>query len=276
MSAAEKKPVPARIHVLLARDAPIGVIFRRGPSRQVATMLWNRKTDQFSMGQWFKGRIYERRADLSPDGKYLIYLASKYETPLMTWTAISYAPFLKALVLYEGTGTYYGGGLWVTNESYWLNAWRGQGTVIRDAPTPYRDRTYEPPPLGNAEDLGVYYPRLLRDGWKLVEGGTRTSKAEIFEKPAGPHWILRKIAHVSHSKVPGRGVYWDSHDLFHPKSSTLIHLKNCSWAEVDGKHVIWVEDGQLMRARITSSGLESVSLIQDFSDMSFEPLQAPY
>jgi len=58
----------ARIHVLLASDAPVGLVIRRGPSKCVATLLWNRKTDEFQLGQWLKGRIYERRSDLSPDG----------------------------------------------------------------------------------------------------------------------------------------------------------------------------------------------------------------
>lgn len=48
------------------------MVIRRGPSKSVATLLWDRKRNTFHMGQWLKGRIYERRCDLSPDGKYLI------------------------------------------------------------------------------------------------------------------------------------------------------------------------------------------------------------
>lgn len=55
---------PARIHGLLAPQAPLGVIIRRGPSKQVATILWDRRQDTFQLGQWLKGRIYERRSDL--------------------------------------------------------------------------------------------------------------------------------------------------------------------------------------------------------------------
>ena len=51
------------------------MVIRRGPSKSVATLLWDRKRNTFHMGQWLKGRIYERRCDLSPDGKYLIYFA---------------------------------------------------------------------------------------------------------------------------------------------------------------------------------------------------------
>lgn len=64
-----------RLHVLLARDAPLGLVIRRGPSKHVATLLWDRRKDTFQLGQWLNGRIYERRSDLSPDGKHFIYFA---------------------------------------------------------------------------------------------------------------------------------------------------------------------------------------------------------
>ncbi|HAP39973.1 MAG TPA: hypothetical protein DCQ94_09465, partial [Nitrospira sp.] len=66
---------PPRLHVLLAREAPVGLVIRRGPSRQVCTMRWDRRTDTVTLGQWFNGRIYERRCDLSPDGTHFLYFA---------------------------------------------------------------------------------------------------------------------------------------------------------------------------------------------------------
>jgi hypothetical protein len=66
---------PARLHVLLASEACVGVVIRRGPARAVCSILWDRNSDKFETGQWLRGRIYERRADLSPDGRYMIYFA---------------------------------------------------------------------------------------------------------------------------------------------------------------------------------------------------------
>jgi hypothetical protein len=67
----------------------------------------------FLYGQWFHGRIYERRCDLSyerrcdlsPDGSLLIYRAVKYG-PLPpgyvqgvdSWTAIGKPPYFTALI----------------------------------------------------------------------------------------------------------------------------------------------------------------------------------
>jgi hypothetical protein len=38
-------PVPCRLSVLLAREAPVGVIFRRGPSKQVELIKWKPDVD---------------------------------------------------------------------------------------------------------------------------------------------------------------------------------------------------------------------------------------
>jgi len=113
-----------RIHVLLAKTAPIGLVIRRGPSKSVATILWNRTTDEFELGQWLKGRIYERRSDLSPDGKHFLYFAmnGKRQTKARgSWTAISRAPYLKALALFPKGDCWHGGGLWTGDRRYWLN-----------------------------------------------------------------------------------------------------------------------------------------------------------
>lgn len=96
---------------MLASEASLGLVIRRGPSKRVATFLWARETDQFRLGQWLNGRIYERRSDLAPDGKHFLYFAmnGRWKSEVRgTWTAISRAPCLKALSLFPrgtvGTG----------------------------------------------------------------------------------------------------------------------------------------------------------------------------
>src|SRR5215831_4419387 len=91
---------PCRLFVILAREASKAVIFRRGPSRWTQLILWDTQHDTFVYGQWFKGRIYERRCDLSPDGSKLIYFAAKWRKPLASWTAISTPPWWTAHALW--------------------------------------------------------------------------------------------------------------------------------------------------------------------------------
>src|ERR1051326_875206 len=114
----------ARIHALLASDKPTGLIIRRGPSNQVCTINWDRQRDDFQIGQWMKGRIYERRSDLSPDGKYFIYFAMNGRwrgEAKGAWTALSRAPYLKALAIFPKGDCWHGGGLFTGKNRYWLN-----------------------------------------------------------------------------------------------------------------------------------------------------------
>jgi hypothetical protein len=275
--ATAKSPPHARLHVLLARDAPVGVVIRRGPSKQVATLLWSRRTDEFTMGQWFKGRIYERRSDLSPDGKFLIYFAANHRggEALGSWTAISIAPYIKALALFPKGDCWDGGGLWLTKDSYWLN--NGHG-VMRDTDLVHRDSEFQPVGRGNRECLGVYYPRLLRDGWTTVDSGVGRIKAKdtVFEKEIAQNWILRKIAHSSLRRPEGKTVYWDEHQLVNSKTKTVISFPDWEWADLDRKRLVWAEHGKLMSANLAAGGLESKKLLHDFNEMKFEAIAAPY
>jgi hypothetical protein len=88
-----------KLYCILAREAATAIIFRRGPSRRVRLIRWNLKTDTFEPGQWFKGQVYVRKSDLTPDGTKLVYTAAKHRGTLPIWTAVSTAPFFTAHVL---------------------------------------------------------------------------------------------------------------------------------------------------------------------------------
>ena len=80
----------------------------------MASYLWDRATDTFALGQWLIGRIYERRADLSPDGRHMIYFARDARWQSETggsWTAVSRAPWLRAVTLWAKGDCWQGGGL---------------------------------------------------------------------------------------------------------------------------------------------------------------------
>ena len=104
---------PCRIYAIMARDAPVGVIFRRGPSKRVQIVHWDTETDTFTPGQWFHGRIYEQEARLSADGTLMRYDAMKINQRTrqdtdygFSWTAISKPPYLRALTRWaSGTST---------------------------------------------------------------------------------------------------------------------------------------------------------------------------
>jgi hypothetical protein len=277
---------PPRLHVLFARRARTAVVLRRGPSRAVAVVGWDRDRDTFALGQWLRGRIYERRSDLSPDGRHLIYFAMNGRwtgRAKGAWTAISRAPYLHAIALFAKGDCWHGGGLFVDDRTYWLNDGYGHAVledttdVRRADPAPYR-------PEWGGECWGVYFPRLLRDGWTMrgdiSDHGTSESSV-VFERPLAHGWTLRRIARATIGAPPGKGVYHDEHDLVHASGREVMR-HGWEWAEPDGDRLVWAEAGALWAGRITAASakradpVDGARVLHDFSAMAFEAIAAPY
>jgi hypothetical protein len=192
-------PPPARLFVLLARDAPVGVILRRGPSDWVQMIHWDKKRDVFTPGQWFHGRIYEHRCDLSLSGRYFVYCAYKpvNRRPDPTygdrWTAISRPPYFSALALWPLKGNIGGGGFFIKHKNLLLNH-------LDDNILPHPD--HKPKGIETTESDGnsfmhnsVLYHRLLRDGWGGPNRSHGTRLPFWYKGPyipsRDPHIILR-------------------------------------------------------------------------------------
>jgi len=178
---ADAERYPCRLYAVLARDAPLAVILRRGPSKWVQVILWNTDDDTFTYGQWFHGRIYERRCDVSPDGAFFVYFASKItghtlRDPEYThaWTAISKPPYLTALALWPKGDSWDGGGLFRGRRTLMLN----HDPAHRIPHPAHRPHKLTIRPAGSVEDhwprgedYPIHYERLERDGWHLESSG---------------------------------------------------------------------------------------------------------
>lgn len=276
-------PTSARIHILVAQDAPVAVIFRRGPSKQVCSILWDLKTNKFKLGQWLKGRIYERRSHISPDGKHMIYFAmnGKWESETRgAWTAISKPLYLKALTLYAKGDCWNGGGLFIDNNSYLLNEKYKDHELLHDNSGLVGERGLPKDVLyGNNECLGIYYVRLQNEDWKLNQELSNLDM-QVFDKQWNKTIFLRKFTHIGSGDQAGRGVYWDSHAIF-TSEGRLMDCPNWEWADIIKGKLYWAEAGKLCL-------LESLccidpehpkvhpKIIQDFNSMTPEAIEAPY
>lgn len=274
--------IGARLHVLLAPKARLGVVLRRGPSKAVCSIRWDLDRDTFETGQWLRGRIYERRSDLSPDGRFMIYFAmnGKWQTEIGgSWTAISRAPWLKAVALFGKGDCWNGGGLFTGKRSYWLNEGHEQHRLMTPSSAVLRDMAYQPPATYGGECPGVYYVRLQRDGWTCLGGDKYARGADwtIFEKRLPKGWILRKLAHEGLNRRPGRGCYWDEHELEHPATRSRLQFPEWEWADMDRGTVVWAEHGRLFRAPVEArKGVGNPILLKDFNNMEFKATPAPY
>ena len=149
-------PMPTRLHLLRAHDAPIIAVIRRGPSRLFHVIKWNTETDKLEHGSWFRGKLYWDCCDISFDGKWMIYLAMGGNGE--TWSGCCELPFLKASLQGDNYGGYNGGGFWRDARTLMLNNWPNQHGNL-----PFETELVN---KGMGQDEDVLYAKMERDGWK--------------------------------------------------------------------------------------------------------------
>jgi hypothetical protein len=114
---------PCRLFVYLARDAPVAVVLRRGPTDWARLSLWHTDSDGFAHGQWLKGRVYERRSDLSADGSLFaafVRQSGGRDPRRDSWIAVSRPPFFSALAVWFVGGTSHTGAFFPARSALWL------------------------------------------------------------------------------------------------------------------------------------------------------------
>lgn len=274
-----------RLYAILARDADRGVLFRRGPSKRVLLIVWDTANDTFEEGQWLKGRIYERRGDLSPDGQLLVYFAASQKKPYFSWTAISRPPFLTALALWPKGDAWGGGGLFRSPTELALNHHAGQMDLAPDFTLP---RSLNVTTLGTrlGEDDPIWSMRLTRDGWVLVSGGRQS------DKPA-PVWIAFDppiIWEKHHPVEPGRytlrmsihgvkekdGPWYVIEHAISAANEPGCDIGRSDWADwARNGDLLFTQNGRVFRCVYSADGLGAARELADFSDRRFAERTAP-
>jgi hypothetical protein len=269
-----------RLFVALAREAPVGVIFRRGPSKWVEVIRWDTSADTFERGHWFHGRIYETSMDLSPDGSLLVYFAAKWNSRTLrdrdvgyAWTAISKPPWLTALALWPMHICIPGGGLFWDRNTLWLN--HSPGAM------PHRD--HKPHGLGilipsepkPGEDITV--ARLHLNGWR------RTKEAGEWERPS-PDGVWSLVMEWAVSPADGAR-YWDRVGaLYHPRDYRLrrigseipLPLAAAEWADWDHRgRLVFSHGGKLFAGEPSTVGEVLPQELADFTDDKPEEYKPP-
>lgn len=287
-------PKRARLFVIVARDARRAVVFRRGPTRKTRLFVWNLRDDTLEAGQWFFGRIYERRCDLSPDGELLSYFAAKFVKPYGTWTAISRPPYFTALAFWPKGNSWGGGGLFEDARTFLLNHSQGEREIVALQGTPGAHGIAVKPLgrySGGGEDEPIYTERLTRDGWSV---NTPTEEKE--QSFNAPVWIvfdpprtrslklagggkqrpltLRVLTHGYHEK---NGRSWvETADVLDHEGKVLRDFGRIDWIDKDHNgDILIAREGRLERLRRGDIKAGAPRLVADLHDMTFEPVEAP-
>lgn len=282
----------ARIYVLLARDAPKAVVFRRGPSNQVLLIKWDLAKNSFEVGQWLKGRIYERRCDLSPDGELLVYFAADFRRSIRSWSAVSRPPYFTALALWPKGNCWGGGGLFFSNDRLMINdfpediklapefsmpSWLAVGSCGEWS--------------GRGEDDPIWSCRLARDGWKLTAYPEKTKNdhgAKVwieYDPPITweklhPFWPKKYILRMSILGIKERGgPGWLIEHSLHSEDGIHGDIGRSEWADWSPTgDLLFAQSGCLYRLRPSKrkfGPIEESEQIADFNDLSFQRIEPP-
>ncbi len=283
----------ARLYAILARRSPVAAIFRRGPSKQVLLIRWDTSNDTFEYGQWFKGRIYERRGDLSPDGDLLLYFAAKHKKPYQSWSAISRLPYLTAIAMWPKGNTYEGGGHFLSQHRIALNHQECEMELAKGfcLPKGLSVEQFDERPRWKNDDP-TWSERLERDGWTLVSWPIKSKNdfgARVLWEPdpaikwvkLNPKWPKRYSLEMSISGIGDRdGPWYMTEHAVIRNGDQIDRIGRSDWA--DWSHtgdLLFAMDGALYRAKCangTLAALEDATVIADFSKLKFENREAHY
>ena len=281
--------VPCRLYGLLAREAPVAVLLRRGPTRRVQLILWHTDTDTFEEGQWFYGRIYEWGCDLSPDGTLFLYLARKAETSdrrrsriTHKWTALSYPPYFTALAIWPAGDTWDGGGMFLSSRSIWLCYDRRH----------LEKRTYRHIIIEASFRPERFREHSLRDGWEMVEPG-EFGRERVPDGVPGQGLRMRAITHrpmiwrkyrPDHRYCLVTELYRERDFSFEPlvylvdeASQKQELIEEATWIDWDQQgRLVFARAGKLFASLDTLGHPLTMHELADFNSNTPESVIAPY
>ena len=254
---------PPRLHVLTATGSAAAVVLRRGPASAVATIGWDRDSHAFAPGQWLRGRIYEHRADLSPDGRHMVYFASRGGG--QAWTAVSRAPWLRAVLFRPQNSTWCGGGAFDERGRLWLNG----AAVPPELPDGLR--TAPPDAYPHSTDgfhMGDTFAAMLeRRGWQR-SGPGQGYEAELSRGLPDGGRILQSFV----LQARNRSIISSRFALVTPKGQRT-EKPDWEWADLRGDRLQFAAGGALWE--MAGMG-EGAGRLRDFAGLTFQAVEAPY
>jgi hypothetical protein len=265
-----------RLFVYFARSAPLGVVLRRGPSDWARLSLWHTDTDRIEHGQWIKGRVYERRSDLSADGRifaaFVRQSGARNPAGVDSWIALSRPPSFTALAVWYVGGTYHTGAFFPEDDMLWLGFMKESPPDVGTKPPALR--IAPPQPIQYVDGTGewtertVHFNRLLRDGWRLIE---REPYATFWERPHPDGTLSLSMVHVLEDFTRFGGPYSVDYTVT-AVNGTEHSLGEATWADWDHRgRLVAAREGQLC----TWSASAGWSVIEDFNNQEPDPRPAP-
>jgi hypothetical protein len=248
---------PPRLFGIPARDVPVVAVLRRGPSDWVHVGRWDLATMTYEAGAWLHGTLYPQRCDVSPDGRYLSYLALVGHADWSagtTYVAVSRLPWLTALAAWGTDGTWSRGAHFAPVGTWEL------GDPDEGEIEPLRRRH------GLAVSTAETFAVERRSGWSEAPGTPPRGAHDVWDEKRAERVVLAKasprggtVLTVSGGQGAFRGL--PSHFLRVRYALGDQPLVDAQWAD-------WAPDGRLLLA--TGDGRLQVRSGPRYDDVDWE------
>ena len=256
-----------RLHVLLAKNADIGIVFRRGPAAWWHILKWDLAKFTIESGAWLKGTLYPTRSAVSHDGKVIAYFARHGSWD--TYLALSKPPWLKALCAWKTVGT------WTTGVHFESDGTLcAFGALCEDQP--FNGSCPFPFKFGSTDANWnrAQEFQLIMNGWQPKASDVSVENFnpgpnELIElskcSPRDPKLVLNKYSEF------GSCLY----SMTYSDNKEILFF-DAVWADFDrkGRLVIASAAGELKICEINDSNLTTV-FSSDLNSLQPTPVQAP-
>ncbi len=278
---------------MVATDANVAAIIRRGPNRAHQLIKWNFDTDEVIKGQWLMGaQVLTYNCDISPNGRHVLLAMRDFGVgagrrterhfgvgdPEHSWTTVSCLPYFTAMGVWFGAQFYGGGGTWINDKEVALKFKQSELD---------RERCKVPSGLlvrveGEDENLREWL--LAKRGWvltdermerrlnsygnyknRLVSWTTEkrfshgTIQVNIYEDPESRKWFRR-------SRLLGEDageLITFSQSRFQPRLLDVDHSGRVVYGD---RGCLWAWEPEFK---------STPKLVADLNDDSFESIEAP-
>jgi hypothetical protein len=235
---------PPRIFGIIAREAPVVAVLRRGPSSWAHVGRWDVGASTYDGGSWLRGTLYPQRCDVSPDGRYLAAMAIVPRAdwaPGTTYVSVSRLPWLTALAAWGTHGTWSRGAHFAAPGDWGLPA----------------------PDHGDAEPLRSRHSLVVtgaqtfaverRGGWVEAPGSTPRGPNDMWDERRADQLVMTKrqpygdaVLSVSGGQAAFRGGPddWWARPAYTFDGGPLPDVQWADWAH-DGRLLVATTHGEL-------------------------------
>ncbi len=242
-----------RLYCLMAREAPVALVFRRGPGAWSHLLRWHYDEGVLEPGVWLRKRLFPEKCDLSDDGELMLYnLSGAWKGEYTVYGGISRAPWLHPLVDWDLRSTYSCGRAFVKGEPD-SHSW-GEPESIE---------------LGGRDVIvqtngGGSSVNELRRGWELRDQPKTEERVRVYAA------VLRKPSPAGGFTLQQRVSYRYAREIqIQRGSGEFVAIEDAAWADWDrrGRLLIASRSGELRIEEVDAGGARLVVQRHDLSTL---------